>query len=284
MNNLVLRQKIVDCKAIPNLPKQAHRLLRAFNNEDLDYRDLTKIIADHPTIAARLIALANSAWASPATPVNSLERACVNLGLTVVRSVSIGLALISPFKISACPAFDIRRFWVSSKLVADGAVLLASVLPNLPQPAYIQTLYTGGLLHNIGLICLADLLPKETHQALLSVSSTPDLTVNQALYRLIQTDFCEVGGLFAETWGLPEDLVAIIKFHQAADYQIDNWQAIGLVGYSAAMVGALFDNQAELPSFIPAEKLGISPADQQQVFEKLKPLFLDTSELAKALF
>lgn len=283
MNNLLLQQ-IVDCKRMPNLPKQAHRLLQAFNKDDIDYRDLTKIIAEQPAIAARLIALANSAWAAPATQVNSLDRACVNLGLTIVRSVSIGLALISPFNTSTCPAFDIRRYWISSKLVADGAVLLTSVLPNQPQSAFMQTLHTGGLLHNLGLICLADLLPKETHQALLSVKSTPELTVNQALYQSMQTDFCEVGGVFAEAWGLPDDLAAIIKFHRDADYQDEHWEHIALIGHAAAMVSALFSNQTELPTFMPVEKLGISQADQHQVFQTMQPLFLETTELAKALF
>lgn len=284
MKNLPLHQKIVTCKDIPSLPKQAHRLLRAFSKENLDYHDLAKIISEHPTIVARLIALANSAWAMPVNPINSLEQACANLGLTVVRSVSIGLTLISPFNISACPAFDLRRFWASSKLVADGAVLLAYALPNQPNPAFLQTLHTGGLLHNMGLICLADLVPKETQQALLCVKSTPELTVSHALYQTLQTDFCEVGGLFAETWGLPDDLATIIKFHRTTNYQDHYWEFIALIGNAATMVSAIFNNQPALAPPIATAKLGISDADHQQVFENLKPLFIQTNELAKALF
>ncbi|MCK9606841.1 MAG: HDOD domain-containing protein [Methylomonas sp.] len=284
MNNPPLHQRIVACKNIPSLPKQAHRLIRAFSKENLDYHDLAKIISDHPTIAARLISLANSAWAMPANPINSLEQACANLGLTVVRSVSIGLTLISPFNISACPAFDIRRFWASSKLVADGAVLLAYALPTQPNPAFLQTLHTGGLLHNLGLICLADLVPKETQQALLWVKSNPELTVNRALHQTLQMDFCEVGGLFAETWGLPDELATIIKFHRTTNYQEHYWEFIALIGHAAAMVGSLFRTQSALPPSIAIAKLGICDTDHQQVFEKLKPLFIQTNQLAKALF
>ncbi len=284
MNKQLLREKFADCNDIPNLPKQAHRLLLAFSNPDIHNGDLAKIISEHPTITARLIALANSAWAAPAMPVNSLERACVNLGLTIVRSVSIGLTLISPFNTVACPAFKIQRFWISSKLVADAAVLLADVLPNQSQQEFMQTLHTGGLLHNLGLICLAHLKPKQTQQALLSAVASPDLTVNQALYEIMQTDYCEVGGLFAEIWGLPEDLGAVIKFHRHADYQGDQWLNIALIANAAVMVSALFSNQVEAPVFALADQLGISQADQLQVFEKLKPMFVETSKLAKALF
>ena len=284
MNNSHLHQKILDGKRIPSLPKQAHRLLQAFNNEDLDYHKLTKIISDHPNITARLISLANSAWAAPAVPVNSLDRACINLGLKVVRSVSIGLALTAPFKTSACPAFDISRFWISGKLVADCAVLLASNLPNPPEDEYLQILHTGGLLHNLGLICLADLMPDETQQALSNANATPELTVCAALYQLIETDFCEVGGLFAEMWSLPDHLVAIIKFHRVTYQQNSYWESARLVGLSTIMVSALLSNQPQPPALSEEETLGISQADQQQIFASLQTLYIETIELAKALF
>lgn len=284
MNNTLLRQKILDSKRIPILPKEVHHLIKAFNHDDLSYRDLAKIIQMHPVIAARLIALANSAWAAPSVSINSLEQACVNLGLTIVRSVSIGLALISPFNTSACPSFDIRHLWVSSKLVADTAVLLASSKPVQPDHVFLQSLHTGGLLHNLGLICLADLMPKETHQALLKVKTTPLLTVNEALFEILETDFCEIGGFFSEIWKLPEELISIVKHHRDADYHGQYWEPISLVGNSAIMVSALFKNQEALPELALKESLHISQADQQQVFESLQPMFGKTTELAQALF
>ncbi|AEG00501.1 HDOD domain-containing protein [Methylomonas methanica] len=284
MNNLLLREKIADSKRIPSLPRQAQQLLQAFNNQDLDYGDLARIISRQPTIAVRLVALANSAWAAPAVPVNSLERACINLGFKVVRSVSIGLALISPFNTWACPAFDIRRFWMSSKLVADASALLASAMPDQPQQAFLQVLYTGGLMHNLGLICLADLMPEETNQALSNLASQPQLTVNQALENTLQTNYCEVGGLFAEIWGLPDDLTAIIKFHRSTDYPENHAELIALISDAAMLVSTLFSDQPELPITLATKKLGIKDTDHQEILENLQPLFLQTNELAKALF
>lgn len=284
MNNRLLREKIAGSKRIPNLPKQAQYLLGAFNNPDLDYPDVARIISQQPTIAVRLVALANPAWAAPAIPVNSLERACINLGFKVVRSVSIGLALISPFNTGACPAFDIRHFCMSSKLVADASTLLASSMPNQPRQAFLQVLYTGGLMHNLGLICLADLMPMETNQVLSSMASQPQLTVNQALENTLQTNYCEVGGLFAEIWGLPEDLTAIIKFHRSADYPENHAELIALISDAAMLVSALFSGQPELPATLATKKLGIKDTDHQAILEHLQPLFPHTSELAKALF
>lgn len=279
----MLRQRIIDSQRNPNLPTHVFRLIQAFSKEDLDYRELTKIIEDHPVIAARLIALANSAWAAPAIPVNSIERACLNLGLMIVRSVSIGFALISSFNISSCPAFDIRRFWITSKLVADGARLLASCMPTQPS-SFLQTVYTAGLLHNLGLLCLADIMPKETQEALLSINKMPDQPLNEALYQKTETDYCEIGGLFAEIWGLPQDLTTVIKHHRDENYQGPYKENTLLIRNAAHMVGALFRDQQTLPPQTTLDKLGISHSDQQLTFDKMQLMFLETSELAKTLF
>lgn len=126
-------------------PTRVHHLLPAFTKIDLSVRELASIIENHPAITARLIALANSAWIDPASPVCSVERACLTLGLTVVRSVSIGLAVFPLFNSSVCPAFDFHRFWASSKLMTDGAVFLASAMPTPAGLIFFQTVLISGL-------------------------------------------------------------------------------------------------------------------------------------------
>ncbi len=284
MNATALRQRIIDTKRIPSLPTHIQHLIQSLTKDDLSFRELAKIIEAHPPIALRLIALANSAWAAPINPVTSVEKASLNLGLTIVRSVSIGLAVIAPFNISFCPAFDLHRFWVSSQLVASGAVLLAAGMPTQADDSFLQTIHTGGLLHNLGLLCLADLLPKETQHALCAVNKAPELTLNQTLSQTIDTDFCEVGALFAETWGLPQNLVDVIKYHRDDQYHGQYWQHAALVGNAALMVSALFKNQESLPLHTTLEKLAISQTYQQKIFDKLQAQFQETSELAKALF
>ncbi len=284
MSNIALLQHMAKSHRIPNLPNQVRHLLQAFANQNLGLRELAKVIDDHPSIAVRLIALANSAWAAPATPVNSVERACLNLGLTLVRSVSIGLALITPFNVTSCPVFDLSRFWVSSKLVADGAVWLAAKLPNPPAYDAVQSLHTAGLLHHLGLLCLADLLPKETQQALKQYQSESELTLNSVLSQILGTDYCEVGGYFAEIWGLPEELVEVIRHHRNPSYEGLYFQHVALVEAAACMISALSRSRQTLPDLVNLDKLGIDQASQQQVFEALQQVLPETTEMAVTLF
>ena len=285
MYSTPLSQRIIEYKRIPNWPTRAHHLLHAFTKDDLSVRELAGIIENHPAIAARLIGLANSAWVAPASPVFSVERACMILGLTVVRSVTIGLAVFSPFNSSVCPAFDFHRFWVSSKLVADCTVLLAYAMPTPPDLTFLQTVHISGLLHNLGLLCMADMMPEETQLALSVVKKSPKLGLQETLKSTTDTDFCEVGGLFAEAWGLPQDLIAAIKYHRDEQYQGPFWEYALLVGIAVQIVSAFFrDQEMQMPPQPALEKLNINPTCRQQVFNQLQAKFQETSELAKTLF
>ncbi|MGR9114213.1 MAG: HDOD domain-containing protein [Gammaproteobacteria bacterium] len=285
MINLDSPRWISDCKRIPSLPHEARHLIVALTNEDIDYLHLAKIIEAHPAIAARLIALANSAWAAPANPVTTIENACIRLGFSIVRSVSIGLAVISPFNVLKCPVFDIQRYWVSCMLVAEGAAQLAAETPLFKQSSLIQrTARTAGILHNVGLLCLAHVMPKETQQALDRVSADPELNVLNALRQTLDTDYCEVGGFVADTWGIPPDLAVPIRHHRDISYQDQFWELSNLVGDAVMMVAATFKNQESVPQCRLRKELLISQDLRTDVFITLREQFDKTSEMAKSLF
>jgi len=116
----------------------------------------------------------SAAWSAPVSEITSLEMACARLGVNVVRSVSIALAIASPFDASRCPTFEGQRFWCTALLNADAAFWLAP-LARAAAPVEPQTARTGGLLHNLGLLWLADQLPDATNQALSTVAADPEL-------------------------------------------------------------------------------------------------------------
>ena len=155
---------------LPTLGGQMSNLLEVVSDEDVEYRDLVDAIEQCPSIAARLMFLANSAWAAPAVPITSLEGACGHLGLRLVRSVSIGLAVASPFDPTRCPAFDAARFWSSALSVADGCVWLSEIARD-SQGLERQTLYTAGLLHSLGLLWLAEKHPDAVAKIALGVGT-----------------------------------------------------------------------------------------------------------------
>lgn len=280
-----LSQLFSEPPRLPTLPIGIHRFLALIADDDLNYSQLAIILIDYPVIAARLLSLANSAWAAPMTPITDIENACARLGLSVVKSISIALAVSSPFDPRRCPGFDLERFWSTSILVAEGADLLVSSMLRNQLPAEFQkTAQTAGLLHNLGLLWLADTMPNETGKALTDSAADPSCAVYQLLRQYTGTDYGEIGGWLLNGWDIPDVVVIAINHHFDHTYQGQSWEISLLVGSAAAMVAALHRAIDQSPENTNLEYFGIDRAAQQRVFEKLQKKLERTRELAQTFF
>lgn len=186
-------------RRVPVLPRGTAHLIKALADEDIDFQDLVAEIELFPPIAARLLSVANSAWSSPVSPVTSLVMACSRLGLNVVRTVAMALAVAEPFNPAVCPPFQSRRYWSSALLTAEAACLVARA------SAYEddQTARTAGLLRNIGLLWMADAMPGPTGAALQVAADNEAEDLETVLRDHCGIGYLEAGSLLAAYWQLP---------------------------------------------------------------------------------
>jgi HD-like signal output (HDOD) protein len=270
---------------LPSLSKNINRLLTNLNDTELNHQKLAEIVMMFPEISTRLIYLANSAWTSPARPVTSIEQACLILGHSIVKSISFGISISSCFDTRKCPGFKVDRFWTTAILVSKGAGLLASRLSNKVEfYDFEQTLQSAGLIHNIGLLWLADNLPKETDQALQKLSTESTLTVNEALIQHTGTDYCEVGSWLCNQLRLPEVLRVAIKYQLDSHYQKSFWEIALLVGAAAGMVTAVYNQSDDILENVHLNKLGLDYSAQSIIFKQLADNFEKTQNLVRTMF
>ncbi len=267
---------------LPSLPAGAPYLLKSLTNEDIDFVELASVVEKFPGIAGKLISLVNSAWSAPATEVTSLEDTCSRLGLGVVRSTSIALAVASPFNSTKCPSFDLEYYWCSVLLAADAASRLVGVATKKHEfePA---TARAAGLLHNLGLLWLADRLPDEIDQALIMVKNHQAESIHQALVQVIGFDQAQAGGYLGASWALPKPLVSAMTHYPQADYQGTHGELVTTVGLAARLVSAVL-KQESCPAQDPRlPRLGISPENLNAVFEQVNAQLDKTRNIAKVL-
>lgn len=270
---------------LPTLPIGIEHLLKVLADDNLTYPQLAEVIINHPNIVARLIALANSAWAASVVPITNLETACARLGLTVVRSTSIALAIASPFNPARCPGFSVERFWTSGILVSEGArLLVAKVKGGLLPDDDKGAAQTAGILHHFGLLWFADQMPEETSKALISGANDPEISISQTLRNQTYVDYTVVGGWIAREWGLPELLATPIEHHLDIEYKQQLWEMVLLVGSAARIAAALQRGDDEVPDNYRLESLGISQAIQETVYQQLSKKYEGCREMARALF
>ena len=281
LNNNDALQRL-NFKHIPVLPPGAPHLLKSLTDDSISFIELAGVIERYPTIAARLISLANSAWSSPVSEITSLENACSRLGFDVVRSASIALAVSAPFDTSRCPEFNARFFWCSGLLAADGAAWLTQFSQS--NQIEVPTARAAGLIHNLGLLLMADQLPNDVDQAIRLIKKEEGMQLSQALLYLLGFDHCDAGRQLGIAWELPELLVS------AMDYRIDDElheqvdQVTCLIDVTVSMLCALQHNR---PWAIPQNQLDwlqITPADASSVFERLSAQMTKVEELANTLF
>ena len=119
---------------LPALPNVLVEMLRACENNQASFQDLSLIISRDTVIAGRVIFLANSAFYNPGSKINSLERALFLLGTDTLKTIVITASIqqfFSSFK-SARSDF-LLPFWQRSLNCALLAKALA-ILTSYPNP------------------------------------------------------------------------------------------------------------------------------------------------------
>ena len=274
--NSAVQEKL---KNLSVLPPGIAKLLKVFSDEDISRLELVAALEQYPSIIARLIALANSAWSAPVSPVVTLEIACSRLGFNVVRSVSIALAISTPFDPNRCKSFEADRFLCSSMLTAEAAGFMAKLVGEV-EP---QIARTAGLLHNLGLLLLVDSLPHETDCALKKVQQDPALSVNMALKEKCGIGYDEAGAMLGEAMELPRSLVEVMACHRS-DMRTDEYHSlIGIIGIAREMVSTCYRQE------IYSSDNGLRRGDEhvssqlEEVFAKMSENFSRTQQMASTL-
>ena len=267
---------------LPTLPAGTPFLLKSLTNENIDFVELAAIIEKFPSIAGKLISLVNSAWSAPATEVTSIEATCSRLGLGVVKSTSIALAIAAPFNPTQCPSFDPEYFWCSALLTADAASRLVSIASskNTLEPS---TARAAGLLHNLGLLWLVDKLPAEVDQALTMVKKNQHESLQQALFQVLGFDHAQAAGRLGSNWSLPQPLVEAMTHYPEMNYQGCQSEIVAIVGLAVRLVSAILKEEPCPEQDVRLSKLEIAEENLEGVFEQLNGQLVKTRAIAKVL-
>lgn len=240
------RSRIQELPHLPPLAPVAQELLRELNREEIDIPRLCQAIEKDPGLTARMIGVANSAYFSQREPIYDLSTAIIRvLGLNLVKSLSLGIALSTPFDTRACPAFALDRYWCLAMLTSTLASQLA------PQVQLETTgndhLFLGGLLHNLGELVLAHCFPREACQVLRQVEADPTTPLDTLQREQIGFSASEAGVILGHKWHLPERILQVIGHHHEPQYRGQDWRAVCLIGYCSRLVRKEYCTQQSVP-------------------------------------
>jgi len=212
-----LRQAVHNLNELPAFPVIAQKLLALKLDTDQGEQQMMLLIAQDPLISARIIGLANSPLHGTSRKIDSANDAAMMLGLTRVKSVATGIAVMSLVS-QPIGRFDPQELWLHNMCVAFAMLPVVRAMPVAKRPPD-DLIFLAGMLHDIGYLALAYLDPQRSDDLHTRMIIETDRLAIEVERELLELTHEELGAELAKHWNLPDDLVAAIRYHHAPDAQ-----------------------------------------------------------------
>jgi HD-like signal output (HDOD) protein len=242
-----LSQGIVELPAYPDVAVRAREVL---GDPEVTNERIAKIIGTDAGLAARVLALANSAaLARGGKTVTDLRLAVTRVGHDNVRTAALAYALTQIRASSSLQHIrgELARLWESSTLVAA----LARVMAIHTRAANADEALLAGLLHNVGAVYVLARTPKDS-----------TLLLDPATRDAVLIDWqASIGKAVAENWGLPERVTEAIGEQESIHrHEPGPRDLIDVLQVAVRAAGAYGQNAPSLPlvADLPAfQRLGL---------------------------
>ncbi len=189
---------------LPPFRPAALKLLNISVESGSAMRDFEEIFKSDPALSADLLLVANSLQFGPRARVETIRHAITYLGLERVRS--LGCTIGFSFFVRNLPRSDyLRAVWAHSLATAVIAEATES-------PERSQSLYTAGLLHDLGRLALSRSAGPPYDEAL--SKEFADIAEANAFEKdQFGLTHCDAGAMVAAKWCFPVNLLTSITLH-----------------------------------------------------------------------
>jgi HD-like signal output (HDOD) protein/CheY-like chemotaxis protein len=219
-NSLLLREKLQNpgvrknlykLGVIPSLPKFYQEFYKEIQSPDASVAKLGRIIEKDIGMTAKVLQLVNSAFFGFRKKVANPVHAATLIGINGMRDIFLVAGFFNAFGENDFPkTLDIEGIWQHSLITANRARKIA-VREGLSQDD-IDTSYTAGLLHDLGIIALAA-TKRADYEKVIALAQNENFPLHQAEKRVFAVDHATVGGFILNLWGLPHAISEIVTFH-----------------------------------------------------------------------
>ncbi|MDR2349488.1 MAG: HDOD domain-containing protein [Deltaproteobacteria bacterium] len=216
-------RRLPDIGRLVSLPQTTFTLLSLLMDEKTVPRDLERVLAQDPALAAKVISLSNSAFYALESPVSTLDRAISVIGFKELEFMAMGLGLSETFDLSQVPrGFDGEALWLHSLAVS----WIARELAVLTKAAVPSEAMITGLLHELGIIILVSKFPQQFQQLLELVDAGMSFSEAEGALGLKHN---VIGYLLARNWNLPEVFQEGILYHHKPELCPKNKKAAAII-------------------------------------------------------
>jgi putative nucleotidyltransferase with HDIG domain len=204
-----LKHRVEKIQTLPTLSEVGLRIIKMASDPEISAAELSQVIQQDPSLAARLLKVANSPFYGMTRQVDSLQLALVILGLDEARNIALGLSLFEVIRnIDSHMSYDRRRFWVHCASCGAAARILARKVDFKADGVD----FLAGLLHDLGKIIIDEYFRAE-FSLIYGETITKRIPMLVAEREFLGNSHEKVGGWLVHKWRLPDTLKDAITHH-----------------------------------------------------------------------
>ena len=218
-----------DPDRIPPFPAIALKALNLMSGTDTSLLELCNLIRSDLAFSTAVLRIANSPLVAFSKEITSVLQASILLGFQRLRTMVITVGLRAYLKGSFTPL--IQSCWHHS--IACAIIAERSAKWRFLDKDFA---YTAGILHDIGRVAMATLMP-EAYARVIERGADQPQDILQSELELCGIDHCQAGRSLVTAWNLPDAFLAIAACHHNPEARAVG--AAGLVPPSCELADAL---------------------------------------------
>ncbi len=198
---------------IPSIPQYYDAFMQQIENEQPEMSTLEQLVISDPGLAAKVLQISNSAFFGPARELSNPVDALKSVGFESIRALTKESQFVSRSTISE----DLLPMRALTQHCQGVMKILEKIftIEHFTEEQQWQA-RSAGLLHEVGRILLASLLP-DSYREVSRLMSEEQLTQTKAEHEVFGVTHPEIGAYLLAIWGLPQEIVEAVAFHHTPE-------------------------------------------------------------------
>lgn len=199
---------VAAAKMMPSLPAASALVVSLAQQDDVDPKALADAIKFDPQLTAHVLRLANSARFGGTVEAATIKDAIMRIGSMQALALALGT------QVSSLVGGKTEGYRLETGALGDRCVALALAAEAAAKAAGIgaDLAFTAGLLSEVGKAALGPWIAEYEHE-LQQHLELQQVSFDVIEREILEIDHAELGALMLEEWGLPEALVAAVRWH-----------------------------------------------------------------------
>ena len=222
-----IREYIQEAYSSKTLPMLLGKILDVVRDENSSPQDLFSLISHDQVLAERVIRTANSVFFGHSGKVRGLPHAVMFLGYERIRVIALAMGVMDVFPGKS--SLDIQNLWIHGYEVAYISAAISNTI-NMASP---DEAFLVGLIHDIGRVIFFD----KDRERYRQIGIGDDMLAREV--ELFGCTHAEAGAWYAESVGIPEELVHAIRYHHSPMSAGENHLLVAIIAIGEVLSRSL---------------------------------------------